>query len=115
MEDYQITENAENGFDYIVKIKLKYYRDYYTNTVNIINTESGAEAEIKKTRATETSPAPSSTQTYVVAKGDCLWNIAKKFYGDGTKYTIIYDVNKNVVGGNPNLIYPGQVLIIPAI
>ena len=58
--------------------------------------------------------APPQTTTYTVVKGDCLWNIAKKFYGSGSKYTIIYNANQGVIGGNPNLIYPGQVLTIPA-
>ena len=39
-----------------------------------------------------------------------MWNIAKKFYGNGSKYTVIYNANKGVIGGNPNLIYPGQVI-----
>lgn len=52
-------------------------------------------------------------QTYTVVSGDCLWNIAKKFYGNGSQYTKIYDANRGVIGGNPNLIYPGQVLTIP--
>lgn len=50
---------------------------------------------------------------YIVKKGDCLWNIARKFYGKGAKYTIIYNANKKVIGSNPNKIYPGQVLKIP--
>ena len=50
--------------------------------------------------------------TYTVVKGDCLWNIAKKFYGSGPKYTIIYNANKGIIK-NPSLIYPGQVLTIP--
>ena len=61
-----------------------------------------------------TSPAPAASQTYTVVRGDCLWNIAKRFYGNGAKYTVIYDANRGVIGGNPNLIYPGQVLTIPA-
>ena len=35
MEDYKITEDAKNGFDILVKIKLKQWRDYGTKTVNI--------------------------------------------------------------------------------
>ena len=65
-------------------------------------------------RGAEASPAPEAAQSYTVAKGDCLWNIAKRFYGDGSKYTVIYDANKGIVGGDPNRIYPGQVLTIPA-
>jgi LysM repeat protein len=49
--------------------------------------------------------------TYTVVKGDCLWNIAKKYYGDGFKYTIIYEKNKDQ-RKDPNLIYPGQVFEI---
>ncbi len=50
--------------------------------------------------------------TYTVVKGDCLWNIAKKFYGRGAQYVKIYNANKDKIK-NPNLIYPGQVLTIP--
>lgn len=52
------------------------------------------------------------SENYTVVKGDCLWNIAKKFYGSGAQYTKIYNENKDKIK-NPNLIYPGQVLIIP--
>ena len=45
--------------------------------------------------------------TYTVKKGDCLWNIAKRELGDGTKYKEI--AKKNGIS-NPNKIYPGQVL-----
>jgi nucleoid-associated protein YgaU len=114
MEDYKITEDATDGFDLTVKIKLKQYRDYGTKTVNIKITASKPKAAVETKRSTTTSPAPSTSQTYTVVKGDCLWNIAKKFYGNGSKYTVIYNANKSVIGGNPNLIYPGQVLTIPA-
>ena len=47
---------------------------------------------------------------YTVKSGDCLWNIAYKFYGDGLKYTKIVAAN-NIK--NPNLILVGQKLCIP--
>lgn len=53
-----------------------------------------------------------SSDTYTVVKGDCLWKIASKFYGSGSQYTRIYNANKDKIK-NPNLIYPGQVLTIP--
>ncbi len=34
-------------------------------------------------------------------------------YGKGSDYTKIYNANKGVIGKNPNLIYPGQVFVIP--
>lgn len=50
--------------------------------------------------------------TYIVVKGDCLWNISKKYYGVGAQYTRIYNANTDIIK-NPSLIYPGQVLKIP--
>jgi len=52
-------------------------------------------------------------KTYTVKKGDCLWTIARKFYGSGADYTKIYEANKGTIGKNPNLIYPGQTFTIP--
>ena len=115
MEDYKITEDAKNGFDILVKIKLKQWRDYGTKTVNITFNMEKPKASVEPQREAVSSPAPAAAQTYTVVKGDCLWNIAKKFYGNGSKYSIIYNANTSVIGGNPNLIYPGQVLTIPAI
>lgn len=114
MEDYKITEDAKEGFDLMVDIKLKQWRDYGTKTVNISFDMEKPKASIEPQRETGASPAPSEAQTYTVVKGDCLWNIAKKFYGNGSKYSVIYNANRSVIGGNPNLIYPGQVLTIPA-
>ncbi len=116
LEDYKIVEDAKNGFDLLVTIKLKQWRDYGAKTVNITsNNMQKPKASVEPRRETTSSPAPAAAQTYTVVKGDCLWNVAKKFYGNGSKYTIIYDANKGIIGDNPNLIYQGQVLTIPAI
>lgn len=57
----------------------------------------------------------SKSKTYTVKKGDSLWKIAKNFYGNGAKWPTIYNntQNKKVIGKNPNLIKPGQKLVIP--
>ncbi len=112
MEDYTITEDAKNGLDIMVKINLKQWKDYGTKTIKINSEAENSQASIEQQRESDTL---TTTQTYTVVKGDCLWNIAKKFYGSGSKYTVIYNANKVVIGGNPNLIYPGQVLTIPAV
>lgn len=114
LEDYKIVEDAKEGFDLKIKISLKQYRDYGTKTVNVQIAASKPKATVEPQREAVSSPAPAAAQSYTVVKGDCLWNIAKKFYGNGSKYTVIYNANKGVIGGNPNLIYPGQVLTIPA-
>lgn len=113
MEDYQIKEDSKEGFDVTVTIKLKQYRDFGTKTCNIKFAKTKPTVQKEKKRETTNSPAPSSNKSYTVVKGDCLWNIAKKFYGNGSKYTVIYNANKDKIK-NPNLIYPGQVLTIPS-
>ena len=212
IEDYNITENAENGLDVSVEVKLKQYRDYSTKTVTITTTTpttkptgntskptggntkpstsgsstssagsttfkvgdvvkitgntyynggtipswvkaknwivysvSGDRVVINKsvdgknaimspvkasnlalvsssgsttktatvTTTRETTTAPKAT-TYTVKKGDTLWAISKKYLGSGAKYNTIYNANKGTIK-NPNLIYVGQVLTIPAV
>lgn len=58
------------------------------------------------------SNANSNARYYVVKRGDCLWKIAKKYYGNGALYTKIYNANRDKIK-NPNLIYTGQKFIIP--
>ena len=49
---------------------------------------------------------------HTVEPGDTLWAIASKAYGDGSKYTAIFEANKPMLS-DPDKIYPGQVLRIP--
>ncbi|MBN1993458.1 MAG: LysM peptidoglycan-binding domain-containing protein [Anaerolineae bacterium] len=50
---------------------------------------------------------------YYVQSGDTLWEIAEREYGDGSKWPAIYEENKEIIGNNPNIIHPGQDLVIP--
>lgn len=50
---------------------------------------------------------------YTIVSGDTLWGIAKRFYGDGSLWRIIWDANKPMTSGNPDLIYVGEVVYIP--
>lgn len=62
---------------------------------------------------TEDLKASGSTSTgnyYTVVKGDTLWGIAKKYYGNGSRYPEIAKAN-NIA--NPDIIYVGQKLLIP--
>lgn len=105
LEEYSIKEDANEGYDVVVSTKLKQYRDYSTKTMKIeIKQDKPVATETKK-RAVNNSPAPIFNKQYTVVKGDCLWNIAKKYYGNGSQYKKIYDANKDKIK-NPNLIYP---------
>jgi nucleoid-associated protein YgaU len=58
------------------------------------------------------APEPAAGQNYVVERGNSLWQIARRVYGAGTRYTVIYSANPNQIR-DPNLIYPGQVFKLP--
>jgi nucleoid-associated protein YgaU len=60
-----------------------------------------------------TPPRPTSS-TYRVVRGDTLWDIADRFYHDPRRWREIFKANRDHIS-NPNLIFRGQVLIIPGI
>lgn len=79
-----------------------------------VKTKKHREVLNKKVTAAATSRSSKgvSSTTYTVKKGDCLFNIAKSLTGSSANWKAIYEQNKGVIGGNPNLIYPGQQLVI---
>jgi nucleoid-associated protein YgaU len=48
----------------------------------------------------------------VIQPGDNLWTIARRTYGEGWEYTLIYRANRDQIA-DPDLIYPGQVFVVP--
>jgi LysM repeat protein len=57
--------------------------------------------------------AASQAQSYTVQPGDTLYGIALHFYGDGSDWPTVFNQNTSEIS-NPNLIFPGQQLAIPA-
>jgi hypothetical protein len=51
-------------------------------------------------------------QAFIVQPGNSLWRIARRTYGEGLRYTVIYEANRLQIR-DPDLIYPGQVFAIP--
>lgn len=82
------------------KLPLYEYRFLDEARVETVTQSSG--------RSVETPPQTAGS--YTVVKGDSLWAICKKFYGDGS---LAYKLATANVIKNPNLIYPGQVLTLP--
>jgi nucleoid-associated protein YgaU len=63
--------------------------------------------------AVETPEAPAEPVFHTVAKGDTLWKIAETTLGSGARYPEIFEANRPMLS-DPDKIYPGQVLRIPA-
>jgi len=74
-------------------------------------------AETPAPRMAENAPASAELtegedRTYTVASGDTLWKIAERMYGDGSRYTKIFEANTDVLE-HPDRVFPGQKLVIP--
>lgn len=98
----------EGGKDIYYSVALSEYR--FLN-VPAVKVEVQSQSQVNGLSARPNTQA--APKIHTVVSGDCLWNLAKKYYGSGAQYTKIYNANKGVIGSNPNLIKPGQKLVIP--
>jgi nucleoid-associated protein YgaU len=103
LESYSISEDASYGGDIMVGIRL---REARVSSLRVIQPVTG---QAPPRRPPPQAPAP---KTYTVVKGDTLWAIAKRFLGNGTRWPEIHKLNKDKIS-NPNLIYPGERLVLP--
>jgi LysM repeat protein len=74
-------------------------------------TDDGA-SSAKSVTAGATASSAASRTTRVVTRGDSLWRISRIAYGAGEQYAIVYRANRDRIR-DPNLIRPGQVLVVP--
>ncbi|MDB0418208.1 peptidoglycan-binding protein [Clostridioides difficile] len=120
LEEYNIVENAENGSDTKVAIKLKQYRDYSTKKLVLAppkNETDRPNVKIEPKRVDSVNATNTKTKTYTVKAGDSLWSICQKQLGNGSLYKKVYELNKSMMdkaNKGKNLskytIYKGQVL-----
>ena len=74
------------------------------------NIEGVSEVDASNLEAPE-EESEVKVEYYIIQKGDTLWKIAEKFYGNGAKYTKIVEDNKEVIK-DPDKIFPGQKIRI---
>lgn len=70
-------------------------------------------ASTEQVRGGEGGAGSAGERTYTVAKGDTLSHIAKQFYGKASRWREIFEANRDQLD-DPDRIFPGQVLKIPA-
>lgn len=111
LEDYKVSDDVKEGFDLAVSLTMKEYKQYGTKIMNFkLKEEESVPTADEVEPEREGTPPPA--KSYVVQKGDCLWNIAKKKLGNGGRWQEIYNLNRDRIR-NPNLIQPGWVLTLP--
>ena len=110
IESFEWGENDRTG-DIAYTLTMKEYRTVSIPASVLVKEQPAAPADDTGAAARE-QPEATGTQSYTVKSGDSLSAIARKLTGS-TSWQAIYEQNKSVIGSNPNMIKPGQVLMIP--
>lgn len=108
IEEYHAREEAANAKIAELQPKVDSLKPIVAKLDSIIAELEAQLAECRK--------KPKYYGKYSVKAGDWLSKIAsyRTIYHDGTKWNVIYEANKDLIE-NPNLIYPGWVLLIPGL
>lgn len=109
------TNKIAGGCSFSMEIKeVRIANLAYVKTSKKATTQQVVQQSVNK------NTSDSNGRYYRVKKGDCLWTIARKYYGSGTKFSKIYSANKSTIDKrnrgthvNKYTIYPNQRLLIP--
>lgn len=113
IESFEWGENDGTG-DISYTLSMKEYRTVSIPASVLVKEQPAQPAAAGSDEGTSgrDQPETTGTQSYTVKSGDSLSAIARKLTGS-TNWQTIYEQNKAVIGSNPNMIKPGQVLTIP--
>lgn len=100
IEDFSYTENGGDPGTYQYDIKLKEYREIAVRQVKVdLATGKATAVNSSSTARVDNSQTPA---TYTTKEGDSLWLISKANYGTGSYSKTLYEINKALIGANPN-------------
>lgn len=120
IEDYEIIEDTDKyGMDVCIKLSMKEYKNWGAKK---LKKKGNSEKAVEKKKVIKDTKKPS--KTYIVKKGDCLYNIARKQLNNASRWKEIYKLNKKTIeaaakkhgrksSSNGHWIYPGTKLKLP--
>ena len=108
IEDFTCRERGGDIGTLHYSIILKEYKEVHVRQVKV-----AGQAATLPASAPARVDNRATGKTHTVVKGDSLWVISARLLGSGSRYTEIYELNRSIIK-NPNLIFPGQVLKLPA-
>jgi nucleoid-associated protein YgaU len=109
------------------RVEVPFFREETTKVASAAATATGETAAPAQSSAAVTTTATTTTVEaasaavevlrskdgrIVIQPGNNLWRISNVIYGSGTKFTVLYEANKDQIR-DPDLIYPGQVFMTP--
>lgn len=104
IEDFTMKEDAKNGYDIVVPLRLKEYRPYGTKEVTVSTDENGKETiTVKESRQTDRL----TEKAWTVTKEKSVFEAVKLASGGGLNWRSIANLNGVL---NPSAVQPGQVL-----
>jgi hypothetical protein len=108
------TTQADGDGNWSLTLKREIPPGSYTLRLDQVHPDGTvlARSELPFVRA-EPPSEPEDGRVVIIQPGDHLWGIARKRYGSGFQFTLIYEANKDQIR-DPDLIYPGQVFTVPA-
>lgn len=81
-----------------------------------VSTEAGttapAASDSSEPKTIQQAPLAPSDNSVIIRRGDTLWQISRRVYGQGVRYTTIYLANETTIN-NPDRIEPGQIFTVP--
>ena len=107
---------AADGVTIVAKSSVPFQRvagDNMSAATTQADPAKPADAAAATAPASTPAVAAEVKKSVIIHRGDTLWQISRRVYGRGVRYSTIYLANKDAVA-DPNRIYPGQVMTVPA-
>ncbi|MCC2112231.1 MAG: LysM peptidoglycan-binding domain-containing protein [Hyphomicrobiales bacterium] len=95
----------------VARAEVPFVKEYDEVAIGKVKIVARGEAQVAELG--EASGA-TDAKSVEIKRGDNLWRIARELWGHGIRYTSIYDANRGQIR-NPNLIFPGQIFLIPKV
>lgn len=117
LEEFEVKESADEGDDVIISFELKQYKNYGVKTLRT-NIPNNPNSNVSVSDNPRPEPEPQSppikqNAKYMTQQEDTWWSIAQAAYGDGSKWNIIYEANKDKFSSPRDSNIAGVAIIVP--